>query len=547
MRSLRCGIAAGLSLASLVFAGDYDAKAELGRRLFMDPTVSRGGRFSCASCHDPERGFSDARQFSMDENGVTRRHSQPLLDIASEQPLHWDGEFGSIRELLTARLAPRAEALDTARQIRTRHFEEAASAGRKPDEGEFRKTIASLTPPYYGPEPTVAGPVPVPILVRLAEDDRYAAGFIAAYGSSRITTEKLIDAMNAYVLTLRSGRSDFDRYHAGDPDALTPQERRGLDLFTGKADCASCHTIDARSARPSFSDRAFHNTGVTFRTAAIEFGGTLAIDGGAGEMSFVALELGRFKTPSLRDVARHPPYMHDGSFATLEEVVRYYDHGGTPNRLIDRRVRPLHLADEEVKDLVAFLGALSGAGRAGIGPALEGSRLTRVRVLDVQGRALRGFAVEVRAAGDRLEGGRLHEMPQLLTTDADGSLVFDFPSWTHVRLVSPTHEIHYDWLIPDCIPRMTVMAAPRDKVALKLRVAKGAGDLPSKLVATKPGTKDLVANFRRVRRIGSDAAIYVAERRFVPGPFVAAIDGVGGPFEIDLSGGWAEPLDLRQG
>jgi cytochrome c peroxidase len=534
-------------MSSLASAGDYDARVELGRRLFMDPTVSRGGRFSCAACHDPERGFSDAREFSLDETGNTRRHSQPLLDLAPERPLHWDGEFGSIRELLTARLAPRAEALETARQIRTRHFEEAASAGRKPDEGEFRKTIASLVPPYYGPEPTVGGAVPVPILVRLAEDDRYSAAFIAAYGTSSITTEKLIDAMHAYVLTLRSGRNDFDRYHAGDPGALTPQERRGLDLFTGKADCAACHTIDARSARPLFSDGAFHNTGVTFRSAAIEFGGGLAIDGGAGEMSFVALELGRFKTPSLRDVARRAPYMHDGSLSTLEEVVRYYDHGGTPNRLLDRRVRPLHLTEEEVKDLVAFLESLTGAERAGIGPALEGSRLTRIRVLDLQGRPFKGLAVEIRPAGDRLEGGRAGEMPQLLATDADGYLAFDFPSWTHVRLVSPTHEIHYDWLIPDCIPRMTVMAAPRDKVALKLRVAKGGGELPMKLVAVKPGTGDLVANLRRVRRVGSDAAIYVAERRVVPGPFVASIDGVGGPFEIDLSGGWAEPLDLRQG
>jgi len=538
MRSVRCGIAA-LVISSLAQAGEYDPKVELGRRLFMDPTVSRGGRFSCASCHEPERGFSDPRQFSVDETGKTRRHSQPVTDLAAEQPLHWDGEFASVRELLTARLAPRAEALEAARTTRTRHFTEAASSGRNPNATEFKRTIERLTPPYYGPEPTPGGPAPVPILLRLEEDDRYDAAFVAAFGSTTITTERLIDAMNAYVLSLHSGESAFDRYQAGDPDALTPRQRRGLALFTGKADCASCHTIDPKSARPTLSDGAFHNTGVTFRSAAMEFGGTLVMDGGAGEMSFVTTELGRFKTPPLRDVARRAPYMHDGSFATLEDVVRYYDHGGTPNRL----VRPLRLTGEEVKDLVAFLEALTGGERAGIGPALEGSRLTRIRVLDLEGRPLRWFAVEIRPAGDRLEGGRVGEMPQVVRTDKEGVLAFEFPAWTHVQLVSPNHEIHYDWPIPDCVPAMTVMAAPRDKVALKIRAPRGS-DLPTKLVANT-GSGGLVAVFHRVRKIGQDVGIYVAEPRVIKGPFAATLDGLGGPFAFDLSGGWAEPLDLR--
>ncbi len=544
MRSLRCGIAA-LVISSLAQAGEYDPKVELGRRLFMDPTVSRGGRFSCAACHDPERGFSDPRQFSVDETGTTRRHSQPVTDLAAEQPLHWDGEFVSVKELLTARLAPRADALEAARVTRTRHFTESAESGRNPNESEFKRTMERLTPPYYGPETTPGGPAPVPILLRLEEDDRYDAAFIAAFGSPKITTPRLIEAMNAYVLSLHSGESAFDRYHMGDPDALTPQQRRGLALFTGKADCASCHTIDERSARPKLTDDAFHNTGVTFRSAMMEFGGTLAIDGGAGEMSFVGSELGRFKTPSLRDVARRAPYMHDGSFATLEDIVRYYDHGGTPNRFLDGLVRPLKLTRGEVKDLVAFLDALTGDERAGIGPTLEGSRLTRIRVLDLEGRPLRGFTVEIRPAGDRLEGGRAGEMPQLVTTDKNGHLAFDFPAWTHVRLVAQNHEIHYDWLIPDCVPEMTVMAAPRDKVALKIRGARGA-EFPTRLVAST-GSGGLVAVFHRVRRIGQDVAVYVAERRVVEGPFAATLEGFGGPFAFDLSGGWAEPLDLRHG
>lgn len=552
MRSLRCG-AAVLALSLPALAGDKpDPKVELGRRLFMDPTVSRAGRFSCSSCHDPERGFSDPRKVSEDENGPTKRHSQPVMDLAtSSNPLHWDGEFGSVTELLTARLAPPADAVTLARAIRTREFEAAAAAGRQPDSGEFQKRIATLTPPYYGPSATTtpgSRPVPVPVLVRLEEDNRYAEGFREVYGSSKITTDRLVDALHAYILSLRSGENAYDRFEAGDPSALTASQLRGLALFTGKADCASCHSADAKAGgRAPFTDGAFHNTGVTFRSAVLNFGGGIGLDGGSGEMSFVAEDLGKFKTPSLRDVARRAPYMHDGSFSTLAEVVRYYDRGGTPNQRLDSHVRPLALTDAEVKDLVAFLESLTGAERPGLGPLPEGQRNARIRVLDLRGRPLPGLAVEVRPAGDRLQGGRAAEMPQLLATDRDGYVSFDFPAWTHVRLVSPTVEIHYDWPIPDYVYRMTVMAAPRDKVALKVRAADGGDKLPETLVAKVPGSQEMVATFRRVRRLQDGAAVYAAEKRITPGPFVAVIDGIDGPREFDLSGGWAEPLDLRPG
>jgi cytochrome c peroxidase len=536
MRSLRCGIAAALFLSTLAFAGD--AKVELGRRLFMDPTVSRGGRFSCASCHDPERGFSDARPLSEDENGKTRRHSQPLLDLRESQPLHWDGEFGSVRELLTARLGTFAQGLEVARNSRTRQFEAATTAGREPDAQEFQRTISRLTPPYYGgPDSSRNRPVPVPILLRLREDHRYAAAFSAAYGTSEITTDRIIDALHAFSLTLKSGENALDRYLAGDPDALSAAERRGLALFTGKADCASCHSIEGN--RPALTDDAFHNTGVTFGSAALGFGGGVDLDGGAGHMSFVASDLGKFKTPSLRDVARRPPYMHDGSFATLEEVVRYYDRGGTANRHLDEHVRPLSLSDREVRDLVAFLEALTGDERPGLGPARKAHR-AHVRILDLRGGPMRDFAVEIRPAGDRLEDGR-REPPQVVRTDAKGYLSFDFPAWTHVRLVSPTHEIHYDWLIPDSVTHLSVMAAPRDKVALKLRKTDG---LPATLEAVTP-MGGLVSRFRRVRMIDSVTAVYAAERRVLPGPFLAQFEGSNGVREFDLSGGWTEPLDVR--
>ncbi len=537
MRSLRCGIAA-LTIFSLAHAGDIDKRVELGRRLFMDPTVSRAGRFSCASCHDPERGFSDARALSEDENGKSRRHSQPILDLAGNEPLHWDGEFGSLRELLTARLGTLPQALEVARMSRTRHFETASAAGREPDTGEFQKTMSRLTPPYYGPVTNPTGsPAPVPILLRLDEDDRYAAGFLAAFGSSEVTRERIIDALHAYVLSLRSGESAYDRFRAGNPEALTASARRGLALFTGKADCASCHTVEGAT----FTDGQFHNTGVTFRSATLQFTG-LSLDGGAGEMDFVEGDLGKFKTPSLRDVSRRAPYMHDGSFATLEDVVGYYSDGGTPNRQLDTHVKKLDLSPRETKDIVAFLEALTSDERPGIGPARAGPHRVRIKVEDLKGRPLTGLAVEISPAGDRLADGR-REPPQFVVTDSKGFLSFDFPAWTHVRLASRGYEIHYDWLIPDTVTEMKVMAAPMDKVALKVRVAGGA--FPAKLEALKPNSAEFVARFHRVRQLGSYTALYVAERRHVPGPFVVTLGEIGGVREMDLSGGWADPLDLR--
>jgi cytochrome c peroxidase len=532
-------------LAFPALAGEAD-KVELGRRLFMDPTVSRGGKFSCASCHDPEHGFSDPRRLSEDENGPTRRHSQPMLDLGEQQPLHWDGEFQNVRQLLMARLAPPAVALDVARFVRTARFTAAQESGREPDAKRFQETISRLTPPYYGPVTTPgSGPIPVPLLLRLEEDDRYADGFRRAFGTKEIRTERLIEALHAYVLSVRTGESPFDRYRKGDPEALTASQRRGLALFTGKANCASCHTIEApEDDRPRLTDDRFHNTGVALRSAALTFGGGLDVDGGAGEMSFVAEDLGRFKTPSLRDVALHPPYMHDGSFETLEDVVRYYDRGGTPNRHLSAHVRPLELSRGEVQDLVAFLHSLTGDRRAGLGPARAGERHVRLRIVDLRGKPLKELPVEVQPAGDRLEGAPGREPPQLLTTDRHGKLSFVFPAWTHVRLVSPGYEIHYDWLLPDYTAAMTVMAAPRERAVLKVRVAPGMS-LPATLTARRPDGKDFVARFERVRKLDEHAAIYAGERRRTPGPFLAVFDIDNTARELDLSGGWEEPLDLR--
>jgi cytochrome c peroxidase len=489
-----------------------EALVELGRRLFLDPAVSRAGRFSCASCHDPEHGFSDARRLSRDENGDTRRHSQPLLDLADGGGMHWDGEFDTVRELITARLAPFNEAREVARVARQRHFERATARGAEPDARQFRRKLATLAPPYYeSATPNV--PVRTPIEVRLERDGRYDAGFQRAFGTTRPNLERVIAALEAYVLSIRTTESRYDRYVAGDPSALDARERRGLRLFNGKANCATCHPAHAvDGARARFTDGKYHNTGVTFANIELELNGKLKGDGGFGEMNFVREDLGKFKTPSLRDVAQRAPYMHDGSFATLEDVVRYYDKGGTANRHLDANLQPLNLTDAEVDDLVAFLGTLSGGERAGLGPVpTHRPRRTTVKVVDVGGKPLSGLEVEVHPFGDRLADTRSPERnARTVTTDSTGRVRFAFPPWTHVVLKAKGFRLGGDRPLPDYTTRFKVTAVPADQVLVRVLGPKGRSRMPKRLTAWT-GNQKVVAVFRRARQVRGNEAFYVCD------------------------------------
>jgi cytochrome c peroxidase len=131
----------------------------------------------------------------------------------------------------------------------------------------------------------------------------------------------------------------FDRFATGDRTALSEEEQSGLKVFRGTGNCTACHV------GPTFTDEQLHNTGVAWNGRAFS-------DIGAGR--------GTFKTPTLREVARTAPYMHDGSVMTLEDVVEFYDRGGRPNPELDRELRPLRLSDAERRELVSFLRALSG-------------------------------------------------------------------------------------------------------------------------------------------------------------------------------------------
>jgi len=151
-------------------------------------------------------------------------------------------------------------------------------------------------------------------------------------------------ALASYVRSILSGDSPYDRFLNGDRKALTPVEQLGLQLFRGKGNCTACHV------GPNFSDEKLHNTGVAFRNGALE-------DPGGGK--------GNFKTPMLRESARTAPYMHDGSLATLEEVVEFYSEGGRANPGLDPEIRPLRFTPEEKRGLAAFLRSLNGQLREG--------------------------------------------------------------------------------------------------------------------------------------------------------------------------------------
>jgi cytochrome c peroxidase len=262
------------------------AKAELGRKLFFDPRLSHDGSISCATCHDPAQAFSDSRPFSFGIGGqAAPRRTPRIANRAWGQSFFWDGRAPSLEVQVLQPIANPVE------------------MGSTPEEAARR---------------------------------------------TGLTVAELRDALASYVRTIVSGDAPFDRYMAGDPAALDGAERAGMELFTGKAGCASCHV------GPNFTDERFHNTGAGAKP-----------DPGRGAVTGRETYRGTFKTPSLRDCARTPPFMHDGSLPTLEAVIDFYDKGGRSNPNLDPEIRPLHLTAAEKSALAAFLRGLNGKIRDG--------------------------------------------------------------------------------------------------------------------------------------------------------------------------------------
>ncbi len=276
-----------------------EKKVRLGRRLFFDPILSADGSVACASCHLPEHGFAGTARVAIGIGGRrTTRNVPSLLNRAYGQAFFWDGREATLE----------AQAL---RPI------------ENPD--EMGTSVADA-------------------VKRLQAHKEYPALFQAAFRDG-VTADNLARALASFERVLLVGDSRVDRFRAGDVKALSDAERHGLWLFESRGRCWHCH-----SGR-NFSDEQYHNTGVSWGQAPLDLGryGRTKQDA----------DRGRFKTPTLRGLTHTAPYMHDGSLATLEEVVEFYNRGGGKNPCLDPIIQPLGLSKEEVRDLVAFLRALS--------------------------------------------------------------------------------------------------------------------------------------------------------------------------------------------
>jgi cytochrome c peroxidase len=182
----------------------------------------------------------------------------------------------------------------------------------------------------------------------------YAPLFAAAFGDSTITYDRITKAIATFERTIVSGNSAYDRYRAGDKAALTKQQLDGLDFFNKKGECAECHK------GPNFSDEKFANLGVGMDRANPDLG--------RFDVTKKRTDMGRFKAPTLRDLASRAPYMHDGSDKTLSDVLDLYAKGGLPNPHLDTRLAPFYLDEETKRDLLAFLDSLNGEGWQKITP-----------------------------------------------------------------------------------------------------------------------------------------------------------------------------------
>jgi cytochrome c peroxidase len=284
-----------------------DAKAKLGRVLFFDPLLSGSKLHSCASCHNPGLSWGDGEAQSVGEKRLQLR-APTLLNVAWTPKLGWDGHF---RDLESVAIGPLSS----------------------PD--NMNLPVADL-------------------IARLSTIPDYVASFNAAYGKGDITQQKIEQALATFERSIVSNQAPFDRWIGGDPKAISDSAKRGFVLFNTKANCAACHSGWA------FTDSSFHDVGVANGE-----------DIGRGKLFPTSVKLKyAFKTPTLRDVARRGPYMHDGSVATLEDVVALYDRGGIDRPSRDSEIHPLNLSGAEKADLIAFLQTLTGAPTAYAVPPL---------------------------------------------------------------------------------------------------------------------------------------------------------------------------------
>lgn len=270
-------------------------KIELGKQLYFDKRLSADNTVSCATCHDPKLGWSNGDKTAVGVGGQRGGRSAPtVLNSAYQQFQFWDGRADTLE----------AQAL--------------------------------------GP---IANPIEMNLPIEKAVEkigaiQGYQEQFQKVFGQP-VTADGIGKAIAAFERTILSGDAPYDHFKAGDENALSAQAKEGMKLFFGKARCSSCHV------GPNFTDNGYHNLGINFNAEQQDLGRFV--------VSKLAGDTATFKTPSLRDIARTAPYMHDGSLATLEDVIAYYNEGGTANDFLDEEILPLKLTPEQQTALVVFL------------------------------------------------------------------------------------------------------------------------------------------------------------------------------------------------
>jgi len=320
-------------------------KIALGDKLFHDQRFSATGQVSCSTCHEAAKAFTDS-PLSVSE-GIDKltgtRNAPTVINAAYFETMFWDGRSPSLED----------QALH----------------------------------PFVNPV-EMGLPSHEPILKLVRSDPDYQAAFRSVFGKTGddVTMTEVTQAIAAFERTQIAGDSPFDHYwFGGNPDALSPAQKRGFDLFVNQGRCVSCHVVEQTQAL--FTDNRFHNVGVginliqddvpTLAKGFLEAQATLSEvdvkvlgDKRTSELGRFAVsrgldDLGSFKTPTLRNVAVTAPYMHDGSLKTLREVVVHYNNGGVTtagdrvNDFLSGGIRPLNLTDDQIDDLVAFMEALT--------------------------------------------------------------------------------------------------------------------------------------------------------------------------------------------
>lgn len=311
------------------------AKIELGRKLFFDARLSADGSVSCSSCHDPKFAFTDGKAVAEGIFGRRgSRNSPTILNATFNTGQFWDGRADTLEDQA---IQPLINQLEMGNQS----YDD--------------------------------------VVKRLGAIPEYVAEFKAIFGDE-VKIELAGKAIAAYERTLVSGDSPFDRFIAGDQNAISEAAKRGFAIFRGKGRCSRCHTFS--DATPFFTDFNYHNTGVAANHpnfdrlsrqafAAVETSrGKEAIDAMAKQdggqelgrvlITYQVFDIGAYRTPSLRNIALTAPYFHDGSAKTLAGVIRFYNEGGRQNINREWDLSALALTEDEQRDLVTFLETLTG-------------------------------------------------------------------------------------------------------------------------------------------------------------------------------------------